>query len=99
MVHGGLCPDRALVTPAGDAVIIDFEGLRCFDVEWEHAWPQLRVRDTYPALRPVDLDSARLDLYRNAQTLSLIPGAAQRTYPISARAGGAVRRRGRLARP
>ncbi|MEU8071486.1 MULTISPECIES: aminoglycoside phosphotransferase [unclassified Micromonospora] len=74
LVHGELGPDHVLVTPAGEAVMIDFEGLAYFDVEWDHAWLQMRFGETYPALRPVDLDPHRLELYRYAQTLSLIEG-------------------------
>jgi hypothetical protein len=74
LVHGEIGPDHVLVTPAGEAVMIDFEGLAYFDVEWDHAWLQMRFGDTYSALRPVDLDTHRLELYRYAQTLSLIEG-------------------------
>ncbi|GAB3334609.1 phosphotransferase [Micromonospora halotolerans] len=74
LVHGELGPDHVLVTPAGEAVIIDFEGLAYFDVEWDHAWLQMRFGDTYSALHPVDLDPHRLELFRYAQTLSLIEG-------------------------
>jgi aminoglycoside phosphotransferase (APT) family kinase protein len=74
LVHGELGPDHVLVMPAGDPVVIDFEGLAYFDVEWDHAWLQMRFGDAYPALRPVDLDADRLELYRYAQVLSLIEG-------------------------
>jgi aminoglycoside phosphotransferase (APT) family kinase protein len=74
LVHGELGPDHVLVTTAGEAVIIDFEGLTYFDIEWDLAWLQMRLGDTYAALRPVQLDPNRLELYRYAQTLSLIEG-------------------------
>ncbi|MGC4758941.1 aminoglycoside phosphotransferase [Micromonospora trifolii] len=74
LVHGELGPDHVLVTPAGEPVMIDVEGLSYFDVEWEHAWLQMRFGEAYPALRPVDLDADRLELYRYAQVLSLIEG-------------------------
>ncbi|GAB2940889.1 phosphotransferase [Micromonospora polyrhachis] len=74
LVHGELGPDHVLVTPAGEPVMIDVEGLTYFDVEWEHAWLQMRFGDAYPLLRPVDLDPHRLALYRYAQVLSLIEG-------------------------
>ncbi|WP_432840867.1 phosphotransferase family protein [Dactylosporangium sp. CA-092794] len=74
LVHGELGPDHVLVNPAGEPVIIDFEGLAWFDVEWEHAFLQLRFGDRYPALRPVELDPDRLELYRYAQTIALIEG-------------------------
>lgn len=74
LVHGELGPDHVLVTPEGEPVMIDFEGLTYFDVEWEHAWLQMRFGDAYPALHPVDLDPHRVELYRYAQVLSLIEG-------------------------
>ncbi len=74
LVHGELGPDHVLVTPTGEAVVIDFEGLAYFDVEWDHAWLHMRFGDLYPALHPVDIDPHRLELYRYAQTLSLIEG-------------------------
>ncbi len=74
LVHGELGPDHVLVTPAGEPVIIDFEGLVYFDVEWDHAWMQMRFADAYPTLRPVPLDTQRLEFYRYAQLLSLIEG-------------------------
>ncbi|GAA2591138.1 phosphotransferase [Dactylosporangium fulvum] len=74
LVHGELGPDHVLVTPSGEPAMIDIEGLTYFDVEWEHAFLQLRFGDAYPALRPVDLDLHRLELYRYAQVLSLIEG-------------------------
>ncbi|MER6580336.1 phosphotransferase [Nonomuraea sp. NPDC001023] len=74
LVHGELGPDHVLVTPAGEPVLIDFEGLTYFDAEWEHAWLRMRFEDAYPALRPIALDPHRLELYRYAQVLSLIEG-------------------------
>ncbi|RZU49832.1 phosphotransferase family enzyme [Krasilnikovia cinnamomea] len=74
LVHGELGPDHVLVTPAGEPVMIDIEGLTYFDVEWDHAFLRLRFGTAYPALRPVDLDPHRLELYRYAQVLALIEG-------------------------
>ncbi|GIG03221.1 phosphotransferase [Catellatospora citrea] len=74
LVHGELGPDHVLVTPDGEPVLIDIEGLTYFDVEWEHTFLHLRFGDAYPRLRPVDLDPHRLELYRFAQVLSLIEG-------------------------
>lgn len=74
LVHGELGPDHVLVTPDGEPVLIDIEGLTYFDVEWEHAFLHLRFGDAYPQLRPVGLDPHRHRLYRYAQMLSLIEG-------------------------
>jgi hypothetical protein len=74
LAHGELGPDHVLVTPDGEPVLIDIEGLTYFDVEWEHAWLQMRFQEAYRKLGPVDLDPRRLELYRYAQVLSLIEG-------------------------
>jgi hypothetical protein len=74
LVHGELGPDHVLVTPDGEPVLIDIEGLTYFDVEWEHAWLRMRFGDAYDALEPAGLEPRRLDLYRYAQVLSLIEG-------------------------
>ncbi|WP_088283377.1 phosphotransferase [Kineosporia sp. A_224] len=84
LVHGELGPDHVLVTPAGEPVVIDIEGLAYFDIEWDHAWLQTRFGEDYPALNPVDLDPHRLELFRFAQVLSLIEGPlriADTDYP------------------
>jgi hypothetical protein len=74
LVHGELGPDHVLITATGEPVVIDFEGLAYFDVEWDHAWLQMRFGGTYKGLRPVELDPDRMRLYRYAQVLSLIEG-------------------------
>jgi hypothetical protein len=74
LVHGELGPDHVLVNSAGEAVMIDFEGLTAFDVEWDHAWTEMRFGDDFPRLRSAESDAARLELYRYAQVLSLIEG-------------------------
>ncbi len=71
LVHGELGPDHVLVAD-GQPVLIDIEGAMFFDVEWEHAFMELRFG---PHHRPAPgLDPARLDLYRLAQHLSLVEG-------------------------
>ncbi|MGW4212350.1 phosphotransferase [Lentzea sp. NPDC004789] len=71
LVHGELGPDHVLVTD-GRPVLIDIEGVMFFDVEWEHAFLELRFGQYY---RPAaNLDPARMNLYRLAQHLSLVEG-------------------------
>lgn len=74
LIHGELGPDHVLVPPSGAPAIIDIEGMTFFDVEWEHAWLQLRFGDAYPTLQPVKIDPNRLEFYRFAHVLSLIEG-------------------------
>ncbi len=63
-----------MVDDAGTPVLIDIEGTMVFDVEWEHAFLELRFGPLYPLLRTVPLDEARMRLYRLVQHLSLVAG-------------------------
>ncbi|WP_148307829.1 hypothetical protein [Actinoplanes friuliensis] len=60
--------------PSGEPVLIDIEAAMFYDVEWEHAFLELRFGPHYPALRTVPLDPARLSFYRLVQYLSLVAG-------------------------
>jgi aminoglycoside phosphotransferase (APT) family kinase protein len=75
LVHGELGPDHVLVTKNNEPVMIDFEGLAYFDIEWDHAWIEMRFGERhYKRLNPVECDPDRLEFYRYAQVLSLIEG-------------------------
>jgi hypothetical protein len=77
LIHGEIGPDHVLIGPAGEPVLIDIEATMFFDVEWEHAFLELRFGDLYPALRTVPLDPERLALYRLVHYLSLVAGPLQ----------------------
>ncbi|MEU6273995.1 phosphotransferase [Streptomyces populi] len=74
LIHGELGPDHVLVDADGHAVLIDIEGLMHFDIEWEHAFLEIRFGESYPVLARPGLDPRRLDLYRLATRLSLVAG-------------------------
>jgi hypothetical protein len=74
LIHGELGPDHVLITEGGRPVLIDIEGLMFFDVEWEHAFLQMRFGPAYEPLYAPGLDAARLRFYEFAQSLSLIEG-------------------------
>ncbi|NUT51549.1 MAG: phosphotransferase [Saccharothrix sp.] len=77
LVHGELGPDHVLVDADRDEpVLIDIEGVKPFDVEWEHAFLELRFGAHYHHFADPDpaLDPARLALYRLATYLSLVAG-------------------------
>lgn len=75
LVHGELGPDHVLVDPDRDEpVLIDIEGAKPFDVEWEHAFLELRFGPHYHHFADPELDPARLALYRLATYLSLVAG-------------------------
>lgn len=75
VVHGELGLDHVLVDADGNPVIIDFEDLKYFDVEWEHVHMQVRMgRDWARTVGADDLDQDRLALYMLAQRLFLVAG-------------------------
>jgi Phosphotransferase enzyme family len=75
VVHGELGLDHVLVDADGNPVIIDFEDLKYFDVEWEHVHMQVRMgRDWARTVGADDLDEDRLALYMLAQRLFLVAG-------------------------
>ena len=74
LIHGELGPDHVLIDGKGAPVLIDIEGLMFFDIEWEHAFLELRFDEHYRALHHPNLDEDRLQLYRLAQYLSLVAG-------------------------
>ncbi len=76
LIHGELGPDHVLIDGPGEPVLIDIEGVMFFDVEWEHAFLELRFAEHYRSLRPGPdgLDEPRLRLYRLAMYLSLVAG-------------------------
>ncbi|MFJ6852499.1 phosphotransferase [Streptomyces sp. NPDC091271] len=74
LVHGELGPDHVLVSPEGDTVLIDIEGLMYFDVEWEHVFLRIRFGRRYAALSRPGLDPLRIGLYAQAMRLSLVAG-------------------------
>jgi hypothetical protein len=75
VVHGELGLDHILVDSDGNPVIIDIEDLMYFDVEWEHAYMQVRLHDDWARMVGVDdLDQDRLALYMLTQRLSLTAG-------------------------
>lgn len=74
LIHGELGPDHILVTDDGRPVMIDIEGAMFFDVEWEHAFLEIRFGAWYPWLCDSELDQNRLELYRLCLYLSLVAG-------------------------
>ena len=74
LIHGELGPDHVMVDDDGRPVLIDIEGTMFFDVEWEHAFLELRFGDLHEHLRTLEPDPARMRLYRLVMCLSLVAG-------------------------
>lgn len=91
LIHGELGPDHVLIDDLRRPVVVDIEGAMYFDVEWEHAFLQLRFGDQYHWLRAPGLDEHRMRLYSLALYLSLVEG------PLRLLDGGYPERDGMLA--
>ncbi len=74
LIHGELGPDHVLIDDDGHPVLIDIEGAKYFDAEWEHAFLRLRFGDRYHWLGAAGLDEQRMRLYSLALYLSLVEG-------------------------
>jgi hypothetical protein len=74
LIHGELGMDHVLIDRDRNPVLIDIENLMYFDVEWEHVFLRIRLRDEYHRVATTGLDEARLAFYLLAQRLSLTAG-------------------------
>ncbi|MET8974617.1 aminoglycoside phosphotransferase family protein [Streptomyces sp. NPDC004539] len=74
LVHGELGADHVLLTPDGEPVLIDIEGVMYFDVEHEHVFLRLRFGQWYDRLWRPEMDRDRLRFYRLCMHLSLVSG-------------------------
>ncbi|SCL22394.1 Phosphotransferase enzyme family protein [Micromonospora pallida] len=74
LIHSELGPDHVLVDDRDEPVLIDVEGAGYLDVEWEHAFLELRFGAGYRHLAVGGLDVDRLRFYRLALHLSLVEG-------------------------
>ncbi|KYP81892.1 hypothetical protein AYJ22_15825 [Ferroacidibacillus organovorans] len=64
MIHGELGPDHVFVRQNGQPVLIDIEGVKFFDIEYEHSFMKFRFNDDYDYLRYENLDAHRMRFYK-----------------------------------
>lgn len=74
LIHGELGPDHVLLTDDGRPIVIDIEGAMFFDLEWEHAFLEIRFGRHYRHFHCDHLDSDRLSFYRLGLYVSLVAG-------------------------
>ncbi|MFH0070825.1 aminoglycoside phosphotransferase family protein [Peribacillus sp. NPDC056705] len=73
-IHGELGPDHVIVTQEQKPYLIDIEGARFFDIEYEHVFLELRFGDRYRDLAGDRLDWNRMQFYRLYHYISLTGG-------------------------
>lgn len=64
LIHGELGPDHVFVRQDGQPVLIDIEGVKFFDIEYEHSFLEFRFSDDYYYLRRENLDAHRMRFYK-----------------------------------
>ena len=77
LIHGELGPDHVRIDQNGQPVLIDIEGAKFFDIEYEHSFLDFRFGDNYRYLRFDHLDSDRLRFYRLHLHMSYSSGPLQ----------------------
>lgn len=64
VIHHELGPDHIRVTDSGEPVLIDIEGAKHFDIEYEHAFLEFRFGENYSYIKNDHLDPDRLLFYK-----------------------------------
>jgi len=64
LIHSELGPDHVMIDGQGEPVLIDIEGAKFFDIEYEHSFLAFRFAEHYEHLRNDRLDPNRLRFYR-----------------------------------
>ncbi|ETI68499.1 phosphotransferase [Neobacillus vireti] len=64
LIHGELGPDHVRVDPEGNPILIDIEGCKFFDIEYEHAFLEFRFGEHYRYIRNDELDPNRMLFYK-----------------------------------
>ena len=63
LIHGELGPEHIIVSPESEPYFIDCEGVRYFDLEFEHSLLRARFGSQYGTFERTDLDPNRMKLY------------------------------------
>lgn len=77
LIHWELGPNHVMVNESNKTFLIDIEGMKYFDLEYEHSFLELRFGDYYKYLKRNDLDENRMLFYRFYHHISCIAGAHQ----------------------
>jgi hypothetical protein len=64
LIHHELGPDHIRVDQTGEPILIDIEGAKFFDIEYEHAFLEFRFGENYSYLKNDQLDPKRLRFYK-----------------------------------
>lgn len=77
LIHFELGPNHVMVDQKGHTYLIDFEGMKYFDLEYEYSFLQLRFGKYYSELSSLEVDNHRMKYYLFYHHIAAIEGAYQ----------------------
>lgn len=80
LIHSELGPNHVMVDKDNNAYIIDIEGARFFDLEYEESFLKIRFNNNYKYLKSDNLDETRMDFYHICHCVVNLAGAYELLY-------------------
>lgn len=77
LIHFELGPNHVMVDQQGKTYLIDFEGIKYFDLEYEYSFFKLRYGRYYPELKSISVDENRMKYYLLYHHITVVEGAHQ----------------------
>lgn len=75
LIHFELGPNHVMVDKQGRTYLIDFEGMKYFDLEYEYSFLKLRYGKYYPYLKSMFVDDNRMKYYLLHHHIMAVEGA------------------------
>ena len=80
LIHSELGPNHVMVDKNNNAYIIDIEGARFFDLEYEESFLKIRFNNNYKYLKSDNLDETRMEFYHICHCVGNLAGAYELLY-------------------
>ena len=74
-IHYELGPNHVIVSNKNIAYLIDIEGAKFFDLEYEHSWLKFRFDENYKHLANDDSSDSKMEYYMFCHHLGVLAGA------------------------
>ena len=93
-IHNELGPNHVMVEKNNTAYLIDIEGAKFFDLEYEHSFLKLRFGENYQYLTNRALSHDKMEFYSFCHFLGILSGAHElstKDYPDMDDVNGMIR--------
>lgn len=80
LIHSELGPNHVMADKNNNAYIIDIEGARFFDLEYEESFLKIRFDSNYKYLKGDNLDETRMEFYHICHCVGNLAGAYELLY-------------------